>query len=107
VIALKLVSETPTHYAPARLLAVGDGKPARVITTATRDIPLPLISLLLAEYCVFLLGPLVDTGTDYGQQITARLDVLTRGVRRSIVGAIVPLVGLPDLLLPVGFLESN
>jgi hypothetical protein len=105
VIALKIVSETATTPIPSRLLAVSDRLPPRVITTAARDIPLPLISLLLVEYCV--LGALVETGTDYGTQISARLDVLARGVRRTIAGALVPLVGLPDLLLPVGFLESD
>lgn len=83
---------------PTRMLVIAPHLPARVIDVAYRRIAVPLISLLLVPYC--RLGEMVDTQSEYGQQVSARLTVLYRGQKLLLLGAVVPLVGISDLIVP-------
>lgn len=96
------VVATPTNHPerPTRLVVVAPEMAARVVSVGYRVITVPLISLLLVDYCQ--LGKLMDTNSHYGRQVSAELAVLYRGSKVTINGAIVPLVGMPDLLLPAG-----
>lgn len=103
---LSIVRQTENqHREPNRLIVVNPSGARRVATYATRAIPVPLISLLLGDWC--RLGPMIDTGTEYGLQVSAQLDVVAQGTRMRLVGALVPLVGGPDLVLPPGCLERH
>lgn len=92
---------------PTRLWTVHPDHPTKIITVDYRAIQVPLISLLIAEYCEVGLM-MIDSESEYGRQIRGRIEVLHKGRRIKLTGAIVPLVGCPaQLLLPVGFLESK
>lgn len=82
---------------PLRVLVVGEGS-AHAVTAAIRDVPVPLVSLLLGDYC--RLDGLIETRMEYGLQVAAVLHFLWRGRRRSVRAAIVPLVDGPSLVLP-------
>lgn len=86
---------------PSRLVAVAPPMSPRIIDVGYRLLALPLVSLLLLEYCQ--LGELVDTHSEYGKQLGVKLAVLYRGAKLLVSGAVVPLVGSADLLLPPGF----
>lgn len=101
-IPMSLVSSAPSPTNPTRVIVLGAGLPAKLVTVDYRRIDTPLISLLLSEYCQ--LGELVDTGSEYGRQVSARVQILYRGASRLLLGAIVPLVGACDLILPGAFL---
>jgi hypothetical protein len=102
---LSLIREGGASLSPVnRLLVVKEGG-AKLVRVAERAVSVPLISLLLgAAYCE--LGAMIETGDDYGLQVSAKVYILHRGVKRSLVGAIVPLVDGPDLVLPLGFLKG-
>jgi hypothetical protein len=86
-----------------RLLVIGRGA-RRQVDIEERDIPVALIGLDLAGF--YSLGGFVDTGTDYGTQVSATLSFLWRGEKRTIIGAVVPLLSGPDLVLPRGMVEG-
>ncbi len=88
-----------------RVLAVANAMPPRVITVGFRAVAMPLVSLLLLDYC--RLGGMVETESEYGRQVSGQLQILVRGQQISVAGAVVPLVGRPDLILPEGFLVRD
>lgn len=92
------VSQTDGAY---QLLALSPNG-ARIIRVEEWDIPLPLLSFLIRP--CYRLGDLIDTKTEYGMQVSATVTILWRGMKRTILGAAVPLTGGPDLVLPLGTL---
>lgn len=91
---------------PDRVIAIAPTKPARVVHVGQRAIHVPLISLLLLNYCD-INGEMIDTQSEYGQQISAHIGIISHGTKWSVVGAVVPLVGAHDLLLPFAFFKRD
>lgn len=99
---LKVVADRhpPTSPLHHRALVVRPPLPARVVTIERRQIAVPLVSLLLLDYCE--LGPMLDTESEYGRQPSGKLAILWRGAVVSLTGALVPLVtSAHDVLLPL------
>lgn len=99
--ALRIVDCASQVDGAYQLLALAPSG-ARIIRVEEWDIPLPLISFMIRR--CYRLGDLIDTKTEYGTQVSATVVVLWRGVKRTILGAAVPLAGGPDLVLPLGTL---
>lgn len=85
---------------PFRLLVLSTDSLVRAITAVERDIEIPLISLALHQFYT-----LRADMTARPPRISAVLSVLWRGVRREVLGAVVPLVTGPDLIVPMGTFE--
>lgn len=97
---LKIVRREAGNYALTELL-VGPKDNTIRITVEERDIPAPLISLLLHEYYEF--GAVIDAGEPYGMQMSVTLPYILHGHRHYISGAAVPLLNGPLLAIPIGF----
>ncbi len=83
------------------LLILGEDE-VRRITVEERDVRVPLISLSLREF--YVLGDeMVDAGERYGRQLTARLTYIDVGAEKTLTGVVVPLLGGPSLVVPIGF----
>lgn len=70
-----------------------------------REVPLPLISLLLHHH--YVLGALVDAGKEIGTQVSASLSFIRNGQLVALEGVVVPLIGGPLLVVPIGFFVSE
>jgi hypothetical protein len=100
--ALALVSSLPTTSAPSRIL-VQTPNGARQVEFIETDTAVPLISMALRG--TYRLKGIVDTRGPYGTQASAEIDVIWRGQRRTLTGAVVTLSEGPDLVLPLDALE--
>jgi hypothetical protein len=86
------------------LLVIKSGA-AKHVTAIERDVPVPLIGLALHDF--YTLGDLIDAGAEYGTQVSARITFLRFGRPQEISGAVVGLVGGPDIVLPLGTLNGQ
>lgn len=103
---LSLVSTIEPPQNRNKLLVVRPPLPARIITTGTRAITVPLVSLLLGDYC--RVTGMVDTQSPYGEQMECALEYIEGGIRRPLIGALIPLTGIAaDLVLPADFFLRN
>jgi hypothetical protein len=101
---LKLVDgQADPAYQHALLLA--GNTIMRLSIGQSAEVSLPLISQLLYPYVQ--LGPLINAGPFYGLQVSAEVTILWRGEKRRILGAFVPLMDGPAVMLPFGFLEHH
>lgn len=99
--SLRIVRTEDTIIVPRTLLVVTDASAIR-ISVEERDVPLPLISMLLHRH--YELGDeLIDAGEKIGTQIAATLPYIWQGRRLDIKGVAVPLLGGPLLAVPLGF----
>lgn len=100
--ALALVSSRTTTDTPTRIL-IQTHKGARQVDMIEADTEVPLISMALAGD--YRLVGMIDTRGPYGTQASAEIDVIWRGRRQTLTGAVVTLLDGPDLILPFGALE--
>ena len=98
-----------------RVVSVGDKRPPSEFLSPTLGRPLavtleehrirvPLISMLLYRH--YTLGALIDTQSAYAVQVSATIPFLWHGLRHCLVGAAVPLVEGPDLVVARGLLDQ-
>lgn len=97
--------DPPARRQHIQVLVLSRDLPARMIEPEFYDISVPLISDLLVHYAA--LGAPIETGTEWGPQISAEITILYRGQKRSIKGALVPLIGRSGLVLPLAFLSAG
>ena len=101
---LKLVKNDVFEEGPQFQLLVVGSRVTRVLAEE-RPVKVPFISLLLSRF--YALDGFIEAGEPYKLQLAATLQVSFRGQRRTVRGAIVPLLAGPDLILPVGYFTSG
>jgi hypothetical protein len=99
--ALAVVADNTGRITNTRVL-VSTPTGARQVSAAEADVTVPLISLILSD--AYRPRGVIDTNSQYGIQPAAELTYIWRGEKKRLVGALLPLVDGPDLVLPLGTL---